>query len=135
MLDVRRNAEASMPWNDNANPGPWGSPSPGGGDGRDPSGRGPPGGGRGPGGRGPNFDPGFGRFGQRLRDAMGGPGGVRPAVIAALVGGAFLLWAASGIYFVQPNEEAVVTTFGAYSRDEEPGARYHLPAPIEHVTK
>ncbi len=66
---------------------------------------------------------------------MGGPGGMRPGFIAALLGGAFLLWAASGIYFVQPNEEAVVTTFGAYSRNEGPGARYHLPAPIERVQK
>ena len=122
-----------MPWNDNANPGPWGSP-PSGGDGDRPSGRGPQGGGRGPGG-GPGFDPGFGRLGRRLRDAMGGPGGIRPGIIAALVGGAFFIWAASGVYFVQPNEEAVVTTFGAYSREEGPGARYHLPSPIEAVVK
>jgi len=29
----------------------------------------------------------------------------------------------------------VVTTFGAYSRSEAPGLRYHLPGPIEHVEK
>jgi membrane protease subunit HflK len=66
---------------------------------------------------------------------MGGPGGIRPSMVAALFGIAFFLWAASGVYFVQPNEEAIVTTFGAYSRDEGPGARYHLPAPIEAVVK
>jgi membrane protease subunit HflK len=120
-----------MPWNDNANPGPWGSPPPGGdGERRDPPRR-PLGGG----GRGPNFDPGFDRWRRRMRDAFGGPGGLRPGVIAALLGGAVLLWAASGIYFVQPNEVAVVTTFGAHTRDEGPGARYHLPSPIERVVK
>jgi membrane protease subunit HflK len=55
--------------------------------------------------------------------------------VAAVAGAAFALWAISGLYIVQPNEEAVVTTFGAYSRSEGPGLRYHLPAPLEHVEK
>ena len=124
-----------MPWNDNANPGPWGPPS-GGDDKRDPGSRRPQGGGsRGP--RrpdGPDFTAGFDRLGQRMRDLFGGPGGgLRPGVVAAVVGAAFGLWALSGLYVVQPNEQAVVTTFGAYSRSESPGLRYHLPAPIEGV--
>jgi membrane protease subunit HflK len=73
---------------------------------------------------------------ERLRNFFGGPGGgVRPGAIAAVAGGAFALWALSGLYVVQPNEEAVVTTFGAYSRNETPGLRYHLPTPIERVEK
>jgi membrane protease subunit HflK len=64
-----------------------------------------------------------------------GPGGVRPAAVAAILGVVVGLWALSGLYVVQPNEEAVVTTFGAYSRSEDPGLRYHLPAPIEDVEK
>ncbi|WP_405041336.1 FtsH protease activity modulator HflK [Phenylobacterium sp.] len=65
-----------------------------------------------------------------------GPGqGVRPGAVAAIAGIAFALWAASGFYIVQPNEQAVVTTFGAYSRSEAPGLRYHLPTPFEHVEK
>src|SRR4029077_16134173 len=28
-----------------------------------------------------------------------------------------------------------VTTFGAYTRSEAPGLRYHLPTPVEHVEK
>jgi membrane protease subunit HflK len=76
------------------------------------------------------------RIAQRLRGLMGGPGrGARPGAIAALAGAAFVLWTLSGVYVVQPNEEAVVTTFGAYSRSEMPGLRYHLPSPIERAEK
>ncbi len=130
-----------MPWNDNANPGPWGSPQPGDdGDRKDapkkrPQGGGPrrPGGG-GPGG--PDLNAGVDEMRRRLNGLFGGPGGgVRPGVLAAVAGFAFALWAFSGIYVVQPNEEAVVTTFGAYSRSEAPGLRYHLPMPIERVEK
>lgn len=130
-----------MPWNDNANPGPWGSPPSGGdGDRKDPPARRPQRGGgprgpRPPGG--PEFNAGLERLMRRLRQFFMGPGGegVRPAAVAAVIGGAFALWALSGLYVVQPNEEAVVTTFGAYSRSEGPGLRYHLPSPIERVTK
>ena len=127
-----------MPWNDNANPGPWGSP-PSGDDGnrKDPPSRRPSGGGGGP--RrpsGPELNAGLERLRQRLRGFFGGPGqGVQPGAIAAIAGAAFALWALSGLYVVQPNEQAVVTTFGAYSRSEAPGLRYHLPGPIEHVEK
>ncbi|WP_374575811.1 FtsH protease activity modulator HflK [Phenylobacterium sp.] len=128
-----------MPWNDNANPGPWGSPPPNDGD-QGPGGprRTPPGGPRGP--RrpdGPDLSALFDQLNRRLRDLFGGPGGggVRPGAIAVIGGAAFALWALSGFYVVQPNEQAVVTTFGAYSRSESPGLRYHLPAPIERVEK
>lgn len=73
----------------------------------------------------------------RLRQFFRGPGGdgIKPGAVAALVGVAFGLWALSGLYLVQPNEQAVVTTFGAYSRSAGPGLNYHLPAPIERVEK
>jgi len=128
-----------MPWNDNANPGPWGSPPPEGerGDQRGPR-RPQSGGPRGP--RrpdGPELNAAFERLSRRIRDFFGGPGGqgVRPGAVAAVIGAGFALWAASGFYMVQPNEEAVVTTFGSYSRSETPGLRYHLPAPLEHVER
>jgi membrane protease subunit HflK len=131
-----------MPWNDNANPGPWGSPPSGDDDGRKDAPRRPQGGGggngRGPGRPGgPDLGAGMDQLRQRLRNAFNSPGGggVRPGALTAVVGAVFLIWVASGIYQVQPNEEAVVTTFGAYTRDEAPGLRYHLPWPIEHIEK
>ena len=131
-----------MPWNDNANPGPWGSPPSGeGGDKQPPKGpqRGGPRrpGGGGPGG--PDLSATLDRLIAQLRGLLGGGGGpggqVRPGAVAAVAGAGFAVWALSGLYIVQPNEEAVVTTFGAYSRSELPGLRYHLPSPIEHVEK
>ena len=131
-----------MPWNDNANPGPWGSP-PGGDDGerKDVPARRPQnnggGGGRGPRGPGgPDLGAGFDALRRRLREMLGGGGGgLRPGAVGAIAVGIVALWALSGFYVVQPNEEAVVTTFGAYSRSEAPGLRYHMPMPIERVEK
>jgi membrane protease subunit HflK len=122
-----------MPWNDNANPGPWGSPS-GGDDRRDPPRR-PSGGGgpRRPGG--PDFNAGFERISERVRSLLGGSGRP-PGQVAAMIGGAVVaLWLASGFYQVQPSEKGVVTTFGAYSGTTDPGLNYHLPAPIQAVEK
>jgi modulator of FtsH protease HflK len=117
-----------MPWNDNANPGPWGSPPP------PESGGGP----RGP--RRPSAPPpegpGLGdyqrRFSAWYRDKNGKP---RPQAVATLIAGAIGLWLLTGLYIVQSNEEAVVTTFGAYTREAGPGLRYHLPWPIERAEK
>ena len=50
------------------------------------------------------------------------------AVFALLVIG---VWAASGIYRVQPDEEGVVLRFGAYNRNAPPGLNYHIPWPVE----
>jgi membrane protease subunit HflK len=45
------------------------------------------------------------------------------------------IWLASGFYKIQPGEEGVVTRFGKYVQTTKPGLNYHLPAPIESVTK
>ena len=124
-----------MPWNDNANPGPWGAPSGGGDDKRDQTPRRPlGGGGRGPGG--PDFNVSLDRLARRLRQMMRGPGGgLRPNILGGMAVAVFALWMASGMYVVQPNEKGVVLTFGAYSRISPPGLRYHLPSPMESVEK
>ena len=47
-----------------------------------------------------------------------------------------LLWLASGFYRVLPNENAVIQRFGELSRTQtEPGMGYHLPWPVEALTK
>src|SRR5690349_15449748 len=126
-----------MPWNDNANPGPWGSPPPP--ENKGPGSRGPkrPSGGpppRGPGG------PGFGDYQQRFIERFNawfrGPGGrPRPSAVATLAGAVLGLWLMSGFYIVQPSERAVISTFGAFTRTEGPGLRYHVPSPIERVVR
>ena len=129
-----------MPWNDNANPGPWGTPPSGNDDRKEPQKpSGPPRGGpQRPRNQGPELD----QLIRRLRGLFGpggpgspGGGALRPGAIAAIVGAGFGLWALSGLYIVQPNEQAVVLTFGQISRTESPGLRYHLPSPIEKVEK
>ncbi|MBL8773958.1 MAG: FtsH protease activity modulator HflK [Phenylobacterium sp.] len=122
-----------MPWNDNANPGPWGSPNNN--DDRRDGPRRPQGGGpRRPGG--PDFNRGFEQLNERLRGMFGGDGGPPNRRLLSLIGGGIVaVWVASGFYLVQPNEQAVVLTFGSYSRIESPGPRYHLPFPIERVEK
>src|SRR4051812_47789464 len=127
-----------MPWNDNANsgqkPGPWGAPPPpggsGGGSGSGGSGGGGPGGGGGnsggpkrprrPVGGGGTPPPDLNEFGRQLMDQVnrllgGGGKGVQGQTLAIVGGVAFALWLVSGVYVVQPNQEAVVTTFGRYS--------------------
>lgn len=56
------------------------------------------------------------------------PGGPK-IVLGVLV----LLWLASGIYIVEPDEAGVVQRFGAYVATTGPGPHYHLPFPIETV--
>jgi membrane protease subunit HflK len=44
------------------------------------------------------------------------------------------LWAASGFYRVNPDEQGVVMRFGAFDRTAPPGLNYHIPWPVESVT-
>ncbi len=46
-----------------------------------------------------------------------------------------LFWLFSGIYTVQPDEQALVLRFGKYHRTAGPGLHYHLPAPVEKKIK
>ena len=134
-----------MPWNDNANPGPWGAPPPGGDGGRGGSEppkpdeprrptplRRPPGG-----PSEPDFQAFLRRAAGEARRLIQGPGGqgVRPSAVGAMVAVGAGLWMLTGLYTVQANEEAVVTRFGRYDRSVGPGLHYHLPAPLERVER
>lgn len=119
-----------MPWSNQGGGGgggPWGSP-PGGG-GQNPWGR-PPSGGGGP--QPPDLEALLRKGQDRFKKVLpGGFGGGRG--IALVAGVLLLLWAASGIYRVQADEQGVVLRFGEWVGTTQPGLRYHLPAPIETV--
>jgi membrane protease subunit HflK len=137
-----------MPWSDNSDsgskpggkPGPWGAPPPTGG-GRGPDNDQP----QRPRGGGPRRPPppppedlaaAWRRIRQLIEPLMGPPGGgLQPRLVTAVLGLVVALWLLSGWYVVGPTEQGVVTTFGAWTRTEGPGPRYHLPAPIEDVEK
>ncbi len=123
-----------MPWNDNAGPGPWGSPPPSGDKDKTsrPGPRRPSGGPRDP--QTPiDLNQVLEDLTARLRGYFEGPD--RPRAIATAAGAVVALWAVTGVYVVQPNQQGVVSTFGAFSRVANPGLRYHLPFPIESVEK
>lgn len=113
--------------------GPWG-PRPNG-NGNNSSGSGGPrrqgGSGNGP------TPPDFGEFLRKGQESFGnmfgGPGGNRTFVLVGI--GLALLWMGSGIYRVNADELGVVLRFGQYNRTTEPGLHYHLPYPVESVSK
>ena len=65
------------------------------------------------------------------------PGGQHTGKIVALGLIVLLaLWLLSGLFIVSPGEQAVVQRFGAWERTvSQEGLSYHLPVPIENVTK
>jgi modulator of FtsH protease HflK len=108
-----------MPWNNQTGGG-----RPGGG-GRGPWGSGPGGGPR------PDLEELLRRGQERLRRAL--PGNFRGSGVAVAGGIAVLVWLASGIYVVDPEEQGVVLRFGAFVGRTTPGINYHFPWPIESV--
>lgn len=150
-----------MPWNDNANPGPWGSPPPEGDKDKPgaPAPGSPPAPDRdeprrpSPPPRRPSPPPAEGvdlnelidRWSARLRGMFGNggggggsPGENGPEMVrkyAPIVGGLLVaVYLAAGIIVVSPTERAVVTTLGAYTRDVNSGIGFHAPI-IEGYTK
>ncbi|HZB94011.1 MAG TPA: FtsH protease activity modulator HflK [Stellaceae bacterium] len=101
------------------------------------SGGGPWGGGqspwsRGGGGKPPDLEDILRRGQDRFRRLLPGGWGSGRGVVFVLVA-LVLVWLASGIYFVQPDQVGIVLRFGAFNRKTTPGANYHLPYPIETV--
>jgi membrane protease subunit HflK len=97
-----------MPWNDSGGHGPWGS------------GPVPP--------QPPDIDKMIEQMRERLKHKLRA-GRFWPA----LGGVALLLWMATGIYLVAPDEKGVVLRFGRYVESTDSGPHYHLPYPIETV--
>jgi membrane protease subunit HflK len=111
-----------MPWNNQSGGG-----RPGGG-GRGPWGAGPSGGGNTP----PDLEALLKRSQEKLRQLLPkGFGGGGAMVVGLIV---LVVWLASGIYVVDPDEVGVVTRFGAYLATRPPGINYHMPWPIDEVT-
>jgi len=54
--------------------------------------------------------------------------GILLAIIAIIV-----IWAASGLYRVQPDEQGVELLFGKYVKTTEPGLNYWFPAPVGEI--
>jgi membrane protease subunit HflK len=121
--------------------GPWGTGPRGGGHGGGPWGGGRGNGGGGPSGprgpRGPqppNFEELLRRSQDRFRRVFPGGAGMGTG-IAIVIAAIVVLWLASGIYRVLPDEVGVVLRFGAYNRMTQPGLNYHWPTPIESVER
>ncbi len=58
---------------------------------------------------------------------------ISPRIIYYALGVLLLLWLLSGIYIVNPAEQAVVFRFGESIGVEGPGIHYHLTRPVERV--
>jgi modulator of FtsH protease HflK len=130
------------------NQGPWGNrggsgngdgggPSGGNGGGNDPW-KPRPSGGRG--GNDPDLDDMLRQAQHKFRSTFGGkrPGGdIAPGkAILALIGLLAVLWLATGFYTVQPDEDAVILTFGKVTGTQaEAGLGYTLPYPIQEAIK
>lgn len=62
----------------------------------------------------------------------GNPNNGRTITIGLFI--ALALWIISGLYFIQPNQNGIVLTFGKYTRtDDIPGPKWKMPWPIQTV--
>lgn len=116
-----------MSWN-NGGQGPWGPSRPGGKRPEPPWGSGLP----------PELAALIARARRLLGGSANGGGGETGwggRLWLAAVAAAVLLWLASGLFRVQPDEEGVVLRFGAFARLVPPGLSYHLPWPVERVVR
>ena len=117
-----------MPWSNQSGGGGWKGGSGGGG----PWGQGPRG--SGGGGQPPDLEEILKRGQDKMKQAIGGGGGV-PGPLLFLVGALAVAVVAWNAFFfrVNPDELGVVMRFGEYVRQEPPGLHFRLPYPIEEV--
>lgn len=69
--------------------------------------------------------------GRRSRGSSGAPN----ISLSIILGAVLALWVVSGFYKVDSKEVGVIQRFGMFTEITSPGLRYHLPYPIETVTK
>ena len=98
---------------------PWGSPPGGGGNG---SGRGP---------TPPDIDEIIKNIQKTINRFIPGrgAGGSKPIFLGLII--LVIIWVASGLYRVLPDEQGVVLRFGKFVNTTQPGLNYHIPYPIE----
>jgi len=101
---------------------PWGSPPRGGG-----------GNGSGRGQKPPNIDEVIKKIQSLINKFIPGgkSGGSKPIILGIVF--LIFIWAFSGLYRVQPDEQGVVLRFGKFVSTTQPGLNYHIPYPIETV--
>ena len=116
-----------MPWNSQGGgwhgggQGPWGQRPGGGGGGAQP----------------PDLEELLRRSQEKMKQLFpgggsgGSGGGINKRLVAIVGAAAIAVWALSGFYVVQPDEQGVVLRFGKWTRTTQPGLNYHLPVPIE----
>ena len=100
---------------------PWGNPPGGGGNG---SGRGP---------TPPDIEAIIREIQNKINKFL--PGGSKSGgkSIGLVIIILLLVWVASGLYRVLPDEQGVVLRFGKFVKTTQPGLNYHIPMPIESV--
>ena len=58
----------------------------------------------------------------------------KPSMLLGIILLLLVVWIIPGtFYFVEPDEEGVVTRFGKFSRTTSPGLHFKYPSPIEHA--
>lgn len=116
------NGGGGGPWQPRNN-SPWGQGSGGGGGG-------------GGGNRPPNIEDMLRKGQDRLRRVIpGGGGAIGGFGLAAIALLAVLVWLATGIYTVRPNEIGIERVFGKFRSVASPGLNYNWPYPIGRVDK
>ena len=80
----------------------------------------------------PNLDDVIKNFQKTFNKFSGGrSGGSRPIILGLLI--ILVLYIASGLYRVLPDEQGVVLRFGKFVNTTQPGLHYHFPTPFERV--
>lgn len=72
---------------------------------------------------------------RRLQQRWTAGRGERGPLVAAMASGLVLLWLLSGCYQIDEGQRGVLERFGAYAGERGAGVGWHLPFPIETLTR